>query len=500
MDDVLKLFRHAAVYGMGQMIGKVVAFLLIPLFTYYLSRTDFGTMEVLNQANTLIGMALGLGVANAVMRYYYAAGGEHERRAIVGTGMVFGLAMGGLVLVTAWFVTGPIGQLLLGNSTSTTLVRLAAVTLLFTFCADIGWTYLQATQRSVLYVTLSQGFLLLSVALNIYFVVIRKAGVLGVFWSSALASAIITIILLTITIRNVGVHFSAKAMVQLLRFGVPLTPAWIAAFVMNFSDRFFLQRFQGLSEVGIYAVGYKFGFIVSLLIVQPFIMIWEPKSYEIADKPNPRQIFRRMFSVYSTLLILVGLCISVPIREVFDVMVDHKFLGAYLLVPIIAFAYVAQGLGRFSEAAFLVTKKTHVLGSIGTASAAFCLLANFLLIRRYGVWGGAVSTLATFVLFAVISYRWGQKYYPIEYDLRTFMKVSIVAGIVLASAFLVPDTWTLPLRVLLKSLLLLLFVCSLPRLGVLTREEMHTLRESLKARVRRKPALAAESILVSHGE
>ncbi len=483
------------------MIGKLVAFLLIPLFTYYLSRTDFGTMEVLNQANTLIGMALGLGVANAVVRYYYAATDDHDRRAIVGTGMVFGLVMGGLILVAAWFATGPIGHLLLGGSSSSTLlIRLAAVTLLFTFCADIGWTYLQTTQRSVLYVTLSQGFLLLSVALNIYFVVFRKAGVLGVFWSSALASATITLILLTITIRDVGVHFSTKALLQLLRFGVPLTPAWIAAFVMNFSDRFFLERFHGLSEVGIYAVGYKFGFIVSLLLVQPFIMIWEPKSYEIVDKPNARQIFSRMFTVYSTLLILVGLCISVPIREVFDVMVDRKFMGAYLLVPIVAFAYVAQGLGRFSEAAFLVTKKTHILGIIGTVSAGFCLLANLVLIRRYGIWGGAISTLVTFLAFAVISYRWGQKYYHVEHDLRTFTKVCIAAGIVLALSFMVPVTWTLPLRIVLKGLLLLLFVGILPTLGVLSREETRSLRESLKALFRRRPAIAAESILVSHGE
>jgi O-antigen/teichoic acid export membrane protein len=497
LDEVVKLFRHAAVYGVGQIIGKVVAFLLIPLFTYYLSRSDFGTMEMLNQASTLIGMALGLGVANAVMRFYYSATDDHERRVIVSTGMVFGAVVGALILISCWVEAPLFAKTLLGTPGGATLIRLAAATLLFTFCADIGWTYLQTTQRSVLYVVLSQGFLLLSVGLNVYFVVVRKTAVVGVFWSSMLASGTIAAILLFVTIRNVGIHFSAVSLKKLLWFGIPLTPAWVAAFVMNFSDRFFLQHFRGLSDVGTYAVGYKFGFIVSLLVVQPFIMIWEPKSYEIAAKPNARQIFSRTFTVYSALLILLGLCISVPSREVFEVMLDHKFLFAYQLVPLIAFAYVAQGIGRFSEAALLIRNKTHILAVIGIVSAMACLAGNIVLIKFFGMWGGAASTFVTFVLFAVISYIYGQRHYPIEHDLKTFATLCLVAVGVLTASLTIPVSWPLWIRIIVKLALLLAFVCGLPKMGVISSDEFWELRSRIGVGWRRKSVAVGETLEVS---
>ncbi len=493
----MKLFRHAAVYGAGQIIGKVVTFLLIPVFTYYLSKADFGIMEVLNQTSTLVGMALGLGVANAVMRFYYSATDEHERRAIVSTGMVFGIVVGALILLICWREAPLFARTLLGTSGGATLVRLAAAALLFTFCADIGWTYLQTTQRSFLYVVLAQGFLLLSVILNVYFVVIRKTAVVGVFWSSLLASATIAAILLLITVCNVGVHFSAVILKKLLWFGIPLTPAWVAAFVMNFSDRFFLQHFCGLSDVGMYAVGYKFGFIVSLLVVQPFIMIWEPKSYEIAAKPNAQQVFSRMFTVYSALLILLGLCISVPIREVFEIMLDRKFLFAYQLVPLIAFAYVAQGIGRFSEASLLIRNKTHILAVIGTVCAITCLAGNLVLIKFFGMWGGAASTFVTFALFAVISFVCGQRHYPIEHDLKTFLRLWVAAAVVLVVAFATPVAWPLWLRIITKLLLLLSFVCGLPTMGVIGSEELRELRSRIGFSRRREPVAMSETLGVS---
>jgi O-antigen/teichoic acid export membrane protein len=481
LDDVIKLFRHVAVYGLGQIIGKLVAFLLIPLFTHYLSKADFGIMEILNQTSTLLGIALGLGVANAVTRFYYSTENQYDRKVIVSTGMFFGVAAGTFVLVSCWLKAPLFAKLLLGagDQTGATLIRLAATTLFFTFCADIGWTYLQTTQRSMLYVVVSQAFLLSSVAFNIYLVVIRKMAVVGVFWSSVLASGAVAILLLSVTIRNVGMHFSTATLRKLLLFGAPLTPAWVGAFVMNFSDRFVLQHFRGLQEVGVYSVGYKFGFIVSLLVVQPFIMIWEPKAYEIAAKQNAHQVFPKIFTVYSTLLIFLGLVISVPIREVFELMIDRKFFVAYELVPVVAFAYVAQGVGRFNEAALLIRNKTHMLAAIGVLSAAACIVANLIFIGLWGMWGGAISTFVTFMLFALASFFYAQRHYHISHDIKTFRRVCIAAGIVLVTAFLIPGGWSLWLRIPAKLLLLCVFVIALWKMGVIGSEELHEIRRRI---------------------
>jgi O-antigen/teichoic acid export membrane protein len=465
-EQLAKLFRNAAVYGFGRILGKVISFLLIPFYTFYFSTAEYGVMEILNLAAMIAAVVLAPGLSTAVMRFFYDTEDEHERKTVISTGLITTLIVGGAVTALAVLFPQWISQALLGSGKYRVLIQLLAVGFFFTFSADIGWVYLRGRQRSTLYTFLTQAFLVTSVLLNLLFVAVLKLGLAGCFWANAAAGAVIWVILLFLTFRDVGLRFSARKLISLLRFGAPLFTVWMAAFVLNYSDRFFLQRFWGIEAVGIYAVGYKFAYILSLLAIQPFQLMWEPQSYEISKRDDATSLFSRIFLLYAAGLISVAFLLSMGIREVFEVMVGARFSTGYVFVPLLAFAYAIQGMGLFFEAGLLIRKKNLTLSLIGIVSTVICLLLNLFLIRSFAAWGAVWATFLSFAFLSAASYWFSVRAYAFHCNVSTILKLAAWSTGLLLASVAVPIQ-SLPLRIVFKLALALIYLAVLWRQRIL---------------------------------
>lgn len=394
---------------------------------------------------------------------------------------------GAAVLITILFPDRT-SQALLGSTKYRTLVQLVAFGFFFTFSADMGWVYLRGKQRSGLYTFLTQAFLLVSVALNIYFVAGLKLGVAGSFWANMAAAGAVWAVLMFLTLRETGLRLSVGKLLKLLKFGAPLFTVWVAAFVLNFSDRFFLQRFHGIDAVGVYAVGYKFAYVVSLMAIQPFQLMWEPQSYEISKREDAPGLFSHIFVLYSVALITVAFLVSISIREVFEVMVGSKFVDAYRFVPLLAFAYVIQGMGLFFEAGLLIRKRNVTLSIIGIASTVFCLALNFFLILKWGAWGAVWATFFSFAFLSVASYWFSVAAYPFYCNFKVILRVLGASIALLLVAYLLPAE-SLIVRLGIKSVLTVTFLFVLTRLRLLPPGLLRSLRSdaAVWARTRLSP-------------
>jgi O-antigen/teichoic acid export membrane protein len=477
-DELSKLLRHAAVYGIGRILTKGISLFLLPFYTYYLTPVDYGVMEILSLVIMLAGMLVGFGISSGLMRYYYATESEDERRELVGTSLVFAIVSAAIMTAPALLFSTALSKALLGTPNYAFLIKLAGIQFFFTLSADIGWVYLRAKKRSALYVTLSQIFLGISLGLTIYLVAFKKMGLAGVFWGNALAAVVLWVILMGITIRESGLHFSSAHLSNMLRFGSPMVLTWIAAYVLNYSDRFFLQRFSDLTAVGLYSLAYKFGFMISMLGVQPFLLIWEAQAYEIAKREDAQHVFARIFVYWSTILICCGFLLSLFVREIFAIFVSHKFGSSYLMVAPIAIAYVIQGVGVYFEAGLLIQKRSKLLASIALICTLFCLAMEGVLIYYWKSWGACTCTVTSFVVFSIVTYRFSQKAYPIHCDFKAVAKAGALALLILALG------WSLPIQaigwsLLAKVALTVLFGLALLKFRIFPPEDVMNLREMI---------------------
>ena len=221
-------------------------------------------------------------------------------------------------------------------------VKLLGLCFFFQAFLEVPFIFLKTIQNPVHFVTINACKLILQLSLNIYLVVFMHLGVIGVLYSTLITEICVGGWLLFFTYRSVGGAFSSSIAKRMLVFGAPLIVANLCDFVLTFSDRYFLRIYQGLDEVGIYSLGYKLGFVLWALVMEPVLSIWLPQRFELARKEGLFETNKKVFFYVNFLVVFVALGISLFSRDLFRIMSNQEFWRASNVVPLIMLAYIVQ--------------------------------------------------------------------------------------------------------------------------------------------------------------
>lgn len=479
LGELKSLTKHGAIYSFGGVVGKFVGFLMIPLYTHYLSPADYGTLELLDLSVALFGLAVMMWMNAAIIRYYYEYEDQKNRNEVISTVLISAAVLGALSASGGIVFAKQLSWLILKTSAYYKFFWLLSITFFFSTLNSVSFSYLRAKQRSGLVSLCGVMTMVISLSLNVYFIAFLKIGVIGILYSSLISTALSALTLAIVTVWEVNFGFSFEKLRALAVFGAPLVITSLAAFALNFSDRFFLERFSDVSSVGIYALGYKFAFMLSFLVVQPFDMIWSARMYEIAKKPNGDKLFAQIFRYYSLMLVAAALGISLIIRDVIGIIAAPTFREAYKIVPVVALAYVFQGSYRFMVGGIYVEKRTYSVGIISAASLALNLTLNYILIRRYGGMGAAWATAFSFLFMAGLSYLVSEKVHPVSYHLGAFFSSIGVA----AALYWCAIKLTVPSLILsagIKILIFMAFPIALYLIGFFKDDEIKKLKQTVQ--------------------
>jgi O-antigen/teichoic acid export membrane protein len=413
LGEIQTAVRHSLIYGLGNVATKAVGFLMVPFYTHYLAPADYGTLEILDLSMSLFGMFLAMGMVSALLRCYASADTEEQRRKTVSTAFLFVIGTGILAYIALLGFIRPASALIVGPNTPPSYLLLAFTSFILGYILNVPRTYLRAREASGSFVAVDTVSLGLMLALNIVFLVVLKTGLIGILLSSVIVAALQVILLSVWMLKHIPMRFSRPLLKKMLLFGFPLVFANMATFALNFSDRFFLQHLRSLEVVGIYAVGYKFAFMLNYLLVQPFYIMWQSRMYIIHQRPNHREVFGQMFVMYSLLLIYAGLALATLSPEIMRFMVDARFAGGREVIPVVALAYVFYGIGYYAQLGMFLMDKTGHVGAVGAGAAALNLALNYVLVSKFGMMGAAWATALSFGALALASYFCSNRVMPL---------------------------------------------------------------------------------------
>jgi O-antigen/teichoic acid export membrane protein len=474
-DELKKLLKHTTIYGVGGLLGKLAGFLLIPFYTHYLSPAQYGTLELLDLSLSLTAIILNVVVAAPLVRFFYDYEDDTERRRVVSTALL--ASAFGALLISA-------GGVIFANQLSVLILKAPGLGLyfrvisasFFLMCVNaVAWNYLRARERSTLIVSVNLASLVVTLSLNIFFIAGLHMGVLGVLCSGLIGHLLNTSIIGTCTLRFSGIHFDAAKMAAMAKFGAPMIISSLGAFVLNFSDRFFLQHYRTLADVGVYALGYKFGFILNFLLIQPFFMIWPPRLYALAKQDDARETVSRVGTYFSLILTVGVLAISATIRDVIKVIASPDYQAAYRVVPLIALAYLCQGMTSFFQVPLFLEKRTSYIALTGCACGVLNIVFNWSLIPRFGAMGAAWATLLSFAASAAMAYIISQQIYRVPYRLaRLCMPVAAAAALYFASDIV--DISSPYLSAAVKVMFVPAFLLAIYVIGFFDEKEVNKLR------------------------
>lgn len=471
MFGVLKsVSKHTIIYGIGDWMASGLSFMLIPLYTHYLTPSEYGVLEFLDLTTIIVSTILAMGIAQAVYRYYYQFDDKHQRDQVVSgaliiLGVVLAIAIPLLIIFSS-----QISTLVLDTNDYQTLFIIAFISMGIGLLNSIPTDLMRIKEQSTLYVSYSSVKLLITLSLNILFIVKFEMGVAGILWSGLISATAGGLFLAAYTFRQISLSWSFDIAKQMLKYSFPLIWSWFAMFIMNYGDRFLLQKFCTLADVGIYALSYKFGMIANVLVMSPFLMTWRPKQFAIYKEPDAKDTYSHVFTYFMLAFVYVSLGISVLVEDVIGIMADPEYHTAYKYVPIILVSYISFGVYNFVQFGVHIKNKTKFLGMTTITAACVNIGLNLWLTPRYAIWGATLSTVGSFLVLPLIIYPLAQRCYHISYQFGRLIKLLLTAvGLFFAALFI--DIESVALSIVLKFLIAFSFPFLLFLLGFYTARE-----------------------------
>ena len=479
LSELKKLSKHTLIYGTGILLGKAIGFFLIPLYTHYLTPKDYGILELLDLTGYIIGYFLGLGINQAILRYYNITNKKEERDEVLSTALIFNIFFGTFLVSVLLPTSKILSRYILGSTQYAYLFSLLFINLLLGSVLGLAKTILRAQQKSLFFTIISLTHTLIAISLNIYFVAIVKIGIKGILYSTLITSILLGSYLTAQILRKCGLKFRVSKLKDMLKYGIPFVPAGISAFILNWSDRYILRLYCNMETIGLYALGYKMGMIIVFLITVPFNLIWNAYIFEVQNRPDAKQIYAHFATYFLFLLFSVGLAISIFARELIVIIADPAYLNAYKVIPLIVLSMVFMCSDNVFQVGLLIKGKSGYLPLTRGLAAIINIILNFLLIPKYGMIGAAFATAISFFICAIAILYAAQKVYYINFEFIRILKISLSAIVIFEiSTFVsIDNLW---LSIVIKSSILCIFPIILHILKFLTTEEITFLKNRLR--------------------
>ncbi|MEX0851144.1 MAG: oligosaccharide flippase family protein [Gaiellaceae bacterium] len=427
-----RLGKHSAIYGLGGLVQRILAVLLLPLYTRYLSPSDYGTVETLIALTTVLVITLRLGITSAFFRFYFDSPEHAQRRLVLRTSFWFTMAMSTAGLVAGLLLSGEISTVLFGSSDDAELVAAAFVGLWAQMNYEQLSSLFRVEERSVAFVTASLANIFVTIAATLTLVVVLDQGPLGVIVGNFTGTLLVYAALVGYRREQLGLQFDRSLLREMNRFGIPLVPTALFLWVTNFSDRFFLVKLADTEEVGLYSVGVRIASAMALLLTA-FRTAWPAFAYSIEDDREARRTYAFVLTYLVLLSSWVATCLALLSPWLVDWIAAPAFESSSRVVGPLAFAVVAFagyvvmaiGVGR--------ARRTQFNWVVAGAAAVVNVVLNLILIPPYGMMGAAVATIAAFAtMFAGMAW-WAQRVYPVPYQWRRVFTAAFV-GVALVVA------------------------------------------------------------------
>jgi O-antigen/teichoic acid export membrane protein len=436
-----RLTRDTAVYLAGNVLSRAVSFIMLPVYTRYLTPGDYGILQMLDLAVDIAAILVSAGATAGAYRFYFKATSEDRRKEILSTAYFVQAIMTGLGAVLLMATAPLIWKHGLGGEGTVTMVRIAAANYCLGTVMNAPLTLMTIRQKSVQFVGVSLVRLVVQLGLNILFVVAFKWGPQGVLLSSFFTYLVLGIGTTIYLFRHTGFRFSLDVWRDFRRFGVPYQFTKAGTFILAFGDRFFLEHYHNLAVVGVYGVAYQFGFLLTGNIAAPFMRAWGPQRHMMVTAPKAERDSRynRGFRYGSLLLVSSAVAISLLIRPVLHVMVTEEFRAAAPFVPVILAAYLMQAWTDVVDFGISVSEQTRYATYATWASVLVCVLLYWLLIPTLAGMGAAIATLAAMTVRMLLHYRFSQRLWHVGYDWRPHLFLLTWGTAVVLPTFLLPD-------------------------------------------------------------
>lgn len=394
--------KSTAIYSISIVAGKMAGFVLLPLYTRYLTPSDYGVLELMELTLFVVSTLFGMRLGDGLMYYYAKAETSQQSASVVTSSLLGGLALGAAGALLGYWGAPLVSALVFGGAQYTGLFRLIFCNFALALPVEVGFCYIRALDRSVVYMLASLAQLGVSIGSNVFVLTALHSGISGLLWAKLATSLLMLAGTFIYGFSQIRFSWRLKTFVLLVRYSAPLGIGGLGFLIIHYGDRFVLQHYVSLAQVGIYALAYKLGMLVSYFGM-PFELYWSAQKYNLVRGASGDKLFVRVCTYQALSLGFVVVGLSLFSEPMLHMMVAPAYWPAAQYVPWIAFAYWIRTIGSHFRNVFFLQAETQRDAAVVWSSALVCIVAYAMLIPRYQLWGAVIATCGAFGIMLVIA-------------------------------------------------------------------------------------------------
>ena len=404
---------NAAIYALANILNGAIPFLLLPILTRVFTPEEYGLVTLISAVIAIMGAFTGLSVHGAVSVKYFDKEINHPK--FVGASL---LVLAGSTLVVLLFL------LVMGDKLSQLIhlpkqwLIIAAIASAAQFVINIRLTMWQVQEKAIQYgfFQVMQTFFNLTLSLALVFWMLM--GWEGRAWGIVLAILIFASVAIITLHKSKLVDWRGdkKYAKDAMRFGVPLIPHVLGAYMMAMSDRFILSALLDLKSVGLYAVGIQMAMAIGIF-ADALVKAYGPyllKSLSSKFLDQKEVIVRNTYFVFVTFL-LIAVVYSLILPWIYSVFVGESFQDSVDIAKVTSFGYAFQGM-YYTIVGFLFYKeKTGMLSILSVACGVVNVGVTYWLVIAYGIVGAAWAFSIIYIVLFLGTWALVQKVYPMPW-------------------------------------------------------------------------------------
>jgi O-antigen/teichoic acid export membrane protein len=428
-SGVRRLAGASVVYGLGSLVSRGLALLLLPLYTRHLSPSDYGIVAVTMSISSVLGVILPLGLQGAVARFYFLTSNDLERRATNGTIWIASIVAAGCLTL----LLDRTGALLFARVIPALpfdpYVRLGLWGAFLSVLGLVPLTLLQVQERPRAYVLLSLFSSLATAAAIVLLVVWRNEGAYGYLRGVVLGGLFAAVPYLFVARHSVKPVVHPALLLAALGYCLPLVPHALASWALELSDRAILTRFVSMDEVGVYAIGYQLGAIVGIAI-SAFNSAWIPILFRglAREEAEADRELSRLATYYVAVILLGCLAWGILCQHVIALALASTYAQAYRVTRLIVVAYALNALYILPVNLLFWTRTTWQIPLISAAAGAVNITLNLLWVPRFGVMAAAWNTIVGYFIMLIVAWLFARKQRPFPFEYARLARVVAAAA------------------------------------------------------------------------
>lgn len=430
-SSVKKVLLNSGFYSVTSILQKGIGFLLLPLYTLYLTPTDYGITGIVNSFTAILTLLFTLSLNGAVQRYYYVYQADKEKlRSFYGTIVMFvmfnSLILSAIIIVFQRWLISPFIE----GIDFYPYIFLGVLTVLFNPMYTIYQSLLQTLQKGKEFSVNSLLHFGLMVFLNVLFIVVFQLGAVGQLLSYLITAVVFGLYsLISLYRKNViSFNFNFSYLREALSYSVPLIPHNLSSTIAAFISRLLLNNLVSTASAGLFNIASQFMLIIDTfhMSVNNAYVPWFYGEMEKDTKKSHEGIIN-FADIISKGYLVISVAVSFFIKEVIQIFLPSSYLNAWMIIPIMLVAYQLKSIYLFYvNTLFYNTKSTRFIFIASVTGSLINILVMSSLTKVLGLFAPAVALLAQQIIVVMIVIFLSRRLEPVDFKLHKMIGYIVI--------------------------------------------------------------------------